>query len=315
MDVVVFGAGSLGSLVGAVLSRRHDVTLVGRAPHVEAVDAEGLRVTGVESFVAHPAATTEGTGLTADLAVVTVKAFDTAAAAEALATGDVSAVLSLGNGMGNEATLADRLDAPVVAGTTALGAALEAPGRVAWLGRGETAVGPWADGGTEDGSAGDRGESAARAARRAGAALRVAGLPTTVTGAIRERLWEKLAANAAINPLTALGGVRNGAVFDPPLDGVAAAAAREAAAAARASGVALSDGTAVGAARRVARATADNRSSMAQDLAAGRRTEVDAINGHVVEALGADAAPVNATLAALVRAREGDRSGGGTGDV
>lgn len=303
MEVVVFGAGSLGSLVGAVLDRRHDVTLVGREAHVEAVRADGLRVTGVESFVARPDATTEGTGLAADLAVVTVKSFDTAAAAAALATGDVGAALSLGNGMGIESTLAGRLDAPVVAGTTALGATLEAPGHVAWLGRGETAVGPWTGEGGESDAADSSRRRSARAARRAGAALRVAGLPTTVTHAIRERLWEKLAANAAINPLTALAGVRNGAVLDPPLAGTAAAAAREVAAAAREAGIDLSDGGAVEAARRVARSTADNRSSMAQDLAAGRRTEVDAINGRVVDALGRDGAPVNATLSALVRAR------------
>jgi 2-dehydropantoate 2-reductase len=292
VNVVVFGAGSLGSLVGAVLARRHDVTLVGRAPHVEAVRADGLRVEGEESFVAHPSATTGGEGLCADLAVVTVKTFDTGEAAAALATGDVGAALSLANGMGNEATLAGTLGAPVVAGATALGASLRGPGRVAWLGRGRTTVGPWTD-------------DAGRAARRAGGALRVAGLPTTVTDAVRRRLWEKLAANTAINPLTALADVRNGAVADPPLAATAATAARETARAARLAGVDLPGDRAVEAATRVARATAENRSSMARDLEAGRRTEVDAINGHVVDRLGAERAPVNAALSALVRAREG----------
>jgi 2-dehydropantoate 2-reductase len=299
MDVVVVGAGSLGSLVGGALARRHEVTLVGRDPHVETVRSEGLRVEGPESFVVHPRATTADENLTADLAVVTTKSFDTPAAAAALATGDVGAVLSLSNGMGNEETLARRLEAPVVGGTTALGATLAAPGRVAWLGRGETVLGPWTPG-------------AARPARRAAEAFRDAGLPTDVTDSIETRLWEKLAANAAINPLTALAGVRNGAVLDGSLGGTAAAAAGEAAAAARASGVSLSATTAVEAMARVARATADNRSSMAQDLAAGRRTEVEAINGHVVDRLDPRAAPVNATLAALVRARE---ASGGTGEV
>lgn len=292
MEIAVLGAGSLGSLVGGALARTHDVTLVGRDPHVATVRAEGLRVEGVDSFVVHPVATTHDEDLRADLAVVTTKAFDTPAAADALATGDIGAVLSLGNGMGNEETLASRLDTPVVAGTTALGATLEGPGRVAWLGRGETVVGPWTD-------------DAGPAARRAGQALDGAGLPTTVTVDVRARLWEKLAANAAINPLTALAEVQNGAVVEDPLGGTAADAAREVARAARASGVDLADGEAVEAMARVARATAENRSSMAQDLAAGRRTEVDAINGHVVERLGAGGAPVNATLAALVRAREG----------
>lgn len=291
MEVVVVGSGSLGSLVGALLDRRHDVTMVGRERQVEAIGARGLAVEGVDSFVARPAATTDWRGR-ADLAVVAVKTFDTAGAAAALAPGTVDAVVSLQNGMGGEATLADRLDAPVVAGTTTLGATLSAPGRVEWRGRGDVAVGPW----TAD---------AGRAARLAGGAFRTAGVPTTVTDAIRERLWEKLAVNAAINPLTALAGTRNGAVAEPPLATVAATAAREAAGVARAAGVDLPDERAVTATREVARATADNRSSMARDVAAGRRTEVDAINGHVVERAPEEGAvPTNRTLAALVRARE-----------
>ncbi|MFB6301550.1 MAG: ketopantoate reductase family protein [Haloferacaceae archaeon] len=289
MEVVVVGGGSLGSLVGALLARRHDVTLVGREHQVAAIDDGGLTVEGVESFRVRPAATADWRGR-ADLAVVAVKAFDTAGAAATLAAGEPGAVLSLQNGMGNEATLAECLDVPVVAGTTTLGAALEAPGRVAWNGRGGATVGPWTD-------------DADRAARLAGAALRTAGVPTTVTGAIREHLWEKLAVNAAINPLTALAGTRNGAVADPPLAGVARAAAAEVASVARSAGVDLADERAVEEAFAVARATAANRSSMARDVAAGRRTEVDAINGYVVDAADGPV-PVNATLAGLVRARE-----------
>jgi 2-dehydropantoate 2-reductase len=294
MEVVVVGAGSLGSLLGALLARRHEVTLVGREAGVAAIRADGLAVEGVESFAVRPATTTDWDGR-ADLAVVAVKAYDTAGAVETLSAGIAEAVLSLQNGMGNEATLADRLDAPVVAGATTLGATLEAPGRVAWRGRGQVTVGPW----TAD---------AARAARLAGAAFRTAGVPTAVTDGIRERLWVKLAVNAAINPLTALTGTRNGAIADRPLAPVAAAAAREVAEVARRAGVDLADDRAVDAVREVARATADNRSSMARDVATGRRTEVDAINGYVVErASDRDAVPVNATLAALVRAREPDR--------
>ncbi|MFB6161556.1 MAG: ketopantoate reductase family protein [Haloferacaceae archaeon] len=295
MEVVVFGAGSLGSLVGARLERVHDVTLVGRAPHVEAVRADGLAVTGVESFAVRPAATTDWRGGEADLGVVTVKAFDTPAAADALATGCVGAALSLQNGMGNEGVLADRLDAPVVAGTTSVGAELVAPGRVAWNGRGATTLGPW----TAD---------AGPAADRAGAAFRAAGFDVTVSDAVREHLWGKLAVNAAINPLTALAGVDNGAVAAAPLAPVARRAAAEVAGVARGAGVDLSDERAASRALSVARATADNCSSMRRDVEAGRRTEVDAINGFVLDRAGsADAVPVNATLAALVRAAGPDR--------
>jgi 2-dehydropantoate 2-reductase len=298
VEVVVFGAGSLGSLVGGLLARVHDVTLVGRETHVRAVRGAGLSIEGVESVRVWPDATTSLAGVEADLAVVTVKAFDTAAAAAALAGSAVEAVCSLQNGMGNEARLAAGLDVPVVAGTTTVGARLKSPGEVAWLGRGETTVGPWTD-------------DAAAAAADVAAAFRAASVPCDeVSGpAVAAALWEKLAVNAAVNPLTALAGVANGAVAEPPLATVARTAAGEAARVARAKNVDIDPGRAADQATSVARATAENHSSMRQDLAVGRRTEVDAINGHVVDAAGevGVAVPVNTTLAGLVTAWERER--------
>ncbi|MFW5903257.1 MAG: ketopantoate reductase family protein, partial [Halolamina sp.] len=154
MDIVVFGAGSLGSLFGGLLARDHEVTLVGRQDHVEAVESSGLRVTaGFEDppgddlanafdVTVTPDATTDGRNLSADLALVTVKAFDTETAAADLATGSFDVVCSLQNGMGNEAILADRLDCPVLAGTTTYGAIQGAPGRVECTGLGEVVLGP-----------------------------------------------------------------------------------------------------------------------------------------------------------------------------
>jgi 2-dehydropantoate 2-reductase len=146
VQVIVFGAGSLGSLVGGLLASVHDVTLVGRDPHVEHVRRDGLRVVGaVEDRVA-PAATTTVSDERFDLAVVTVKAFDTGTAADALATADLGAALSLQNGLGNEARLADTLAFPVLAGTCTYGARLLGPGRVECTGRGGVARGPSAGG-------------------------------------------------------------------------------------------------------------------------------------------------------------------------
>ncbi|WP_255193003.1 ketopantoate reductase family protein [Natronobeatus ordinarius] len=293
MEIVVFGAGSLGSLVGGVLAREHDVTLVGREPHVEAVRREGLTLEGELEDHVHPAATTDGRGLEAELAVVTVKAFDTAEAAGALATGSIDAVLSLQNGMGNEETLAAALDAPVLAGTATYGAILESPGVVRCTGIGEAVLGP-----REGGSS--------PTASRVGEAFAAAGLETTVATDVPRRLWEKLAVNAGINAVTALTQTRNGAVLEGEANDVARAAARETARVARACDVDLPDEAAVAATESVATATAKNRSSMLQDVRAGRRTEVDAINGYVVDR-GAEyglEVPTNRTLTALIRTWE-----------
>ncbi|WP_049936766.1 ketopantoate reductase family protein [Haloplanus natans] len=294
MEILVFGAGSLGSLVGGLLAREHDVSLVGRDPHATAVNDDGLRITGVESVDVRPAATTDATGTSADLALVTVKTYDTEAAARTLATGDYDAVCSLQNGMGNEDVLADTVDASVLAGTATYGARLVDPGHVEWTGRGTITVGAW------------RPVDDATTADRVAAAFRAAGLDAAATADIRTRLWEKLAVNAAINPVTALSRVENGALTERPLAALARPAAVETAAVARAAGTDLDDGTARDAAETVARETARNRSSMLQDVTRGRRTEIDAINGYVVDRAAATgtSAPVNRTLADLIRGWE-----------
>jgi 2-dehydropantoate 2-reductase len=319
MDVVVYGAGSLGSLVGGVLATDHHVTLVAREAHVAAVQRDGLRVSRAFDDdpgalapaldrVVDAAATTDGTGLEADLAVVTVKAFDTETAAGDLATGSFDAVLSLQNGMGNEATLARHLDAPVIAGTTTYGAHLRDPGHVACTGLGSVVLGA-ADGGPSV------------VADRVGDAFAGVGFDTVVATDMPDRLWEKLAVNAGINAVTALARVENGALVDGDANDLARDAARETARTARAQGASISDRDAVAAVERVAADTAANVSSMHQDVRADRRTEVDAINGYVVRQ--ADAVrrqgsttpgdeyaldvPTNRTMARLLRAWEAAR--------
>jgi len=294
MNVLVFGAGSLGSLLGGLLAREHDVTLVGRDPHVNAVREDGLRITGAVDATVRPAAVTGLASAGApDLAVVTVKSFDTAEAGRALARTDPGVVLSVQNGMGNEVTLAGHLEAPVLAGTTTYGARLREPGVVACTGVGSVTLGP-------------HGAAALDTAERTGGTFRDAGIDVDVVADPRPHRWEKLAVNAGINPVTALARVENGALVDGPAAGIATAAATETARVAREQGIDLSGARAREAVRAVAETTARNRSSMLVDVASGRRTEIDAINGYVVDR-AEGAVPVNEVLAGLVRAWEAAR--------
>ncbi len=289
MDVCVVGAGSLGSLVGGLLARDHDVTLVGRDPHVEAVRESGLRLTGDVETTVSPDARTDVPDST-DLALVTVKAYDTADVATTVAEMVIDAALSLQNGLGNEGTLASHLDVPVLAGTCTYGARLAEPGVVECTGVGEVAVG-----------ARSGGRSAV--ADRIGRTFEEAGIETTVAQDMPRRVWEKLAVNAGINATTALARIENGSLVDGPAGDVAREAARETARVAGEAGVDLSAADAAAAVESVASATAANTSSMHQDVLAGRRTEVDAINGAVVDRAD-QPVPVNETLAALVRGWE-----------
>ncbi|PSP82635.1 2-dehydropantoate 2-reductase [Halobacteriales archaeon QS_6_64_34] len=292
MHIAVVGAGSLGSLLGGLLAREHDVTLVGRDPHMARVASDGLSVTGVEGFRVSPSARTTVPDA-ADLAVVAVKSHDTAAVAAQLADCDLGACLSVQNGMGNEDTLVDALDCPVLAGTCSYGARLAGPGTVAFTGRGEVVLGAREGGASEP-------------AQRVGAAFVDAGVETTVAADMPRRLWAKLAVNAAVNAATALARVENGALAEGPGAELAADAARETARVARERGVDLADERAVSLTRQVVRDTAANRSSMRQDVEAGRRTEIDAINGYVVR-VAETPVPVNETLTRLVRTWERGR--------
>ena len=291
----MYGAGALGSLVGGMLAGTHDVTLVGRNPHMRRVRENGLRIDGAVETRVRPRAVTDGYHRSSDLALVTTKAYDTDEVARAIGTGEHGAVCSLQNGLTEERLVA-ALDAPVLAGTASYGARLLEPGRVRCTGVGEVVVGSLAGG-----------ESAL--AERVSRAFGDAGIEAVAAADMSRRRYEKLAVNAGINGPSALARVTNGETVEGPAGGVAREAAREVARVARAERVDLTESAAVNALERVARDTETNRSSMCEDVAAGRRTEVDAIYGTVVERADRRGAsvPTCRTLASVIRAWEAGR--------
>jgi 2-dehydropantoate 2-reductase len=144
------------------------------------------------------------------------------------------------------------------------------------------------------------------------ALLSRAGLPAAAEPDITPVLWWKVLVNAALNPVAALAGCRNGDVAErPTLAALARALAEEGEAVARAAGIALPGGSAAEAALETARATAANRCSMLQDLEAGRPTEIEYLNGTLVRLAetGAVPVPANRAVTALVRQIAG-RPGG-----
>lgn len=203
-----------------------------------------------------------------------------------------AAVVLMQNGMGFQDAAAALLpQARVYAALTTEGAWREAPFRVRHAGRGATLIGRWPQGEARD------------IAHELGAGL----LEVRPSGAIGTEAWRKLAVNCAINPLTALHGCANGALLEQPaLRREFEALCGEIAAVLTALGHAALAGEVPATARRVARATAANRSSMLQDLAAGRSTEIDWITGFLCAAARRQGVPcpLNETLLAAVHARE-----------
>ena len=295
MEILVFGAGAMGSLLGGLLSIRHEVLLVGRAEHVDALRNHGLRITGKTVRLAHPrAATRVPTSAQPQLILVTTKAYDTASAMSSLKRfARTSVFLTLQNGLDNPDTIARSADR-VIAGTTSHGVTFLGPGEIRHAGVGDTVIGPW--------KGVDRADVV-----RVRDIFDEAGIPTRISTDVRAELWSKVVVNAAINPLAALAGVPNGRlVQDRTLARLLDEVGREALRVAEVAGARLDRDEILRRTRLVARRTAANRSSMLQDLDRHRRTEIEAITGAILrtaERYGIDA-PLNRALYALVRARD-----------
>jgi 2-dehydropantoate 2-reductase len=296
-SIVVMGAGGVGGYFGARLARAGvPVTLVARGAHLEAIRRGGVRVrSAVEGEYAVPIDATDALAdrPAADAVLLCVKAFDTDAALEAVrpVVGPQTAVLSLQNGVDS----ADRIDARLGPGHAMGGAAyvfagIEAPGVIGHRFAGRVAFGEF------DGRRTPRAE-------RLLAAFTAAGIPADLTADIRRVLWEKYLLIAAQAGVTALTRCPTGTIRATPATWrLYRTILEELAALARASGIALPPDVVdalVGQAERLAPGT---RSSLADDLAQGRRLELEALHGHAVrlgERLGVPTPAVFAVYAAL----------------
>ena len=293
MKIAIMGAGAMGSLFGAHLAGAgHDVLLVDVDPLVvAAVEADGILL-GERAVPVPITADPVGRG-TYDAVVVLVKTYDTAAAAALAAplVGPATVVATLQNGIGGADVLAEAFGPErVLAGVTYQGATVLAPGRIRHHMHGETFLG----------------DDVAAAAPLA-AALTEGGQPAHALDPVAPRIWKKLTNNCMGNCTSALTGMSGGQMAGD--DGILAlqrAIATEAVAVAAALGHDLDLEDCVHTNTSVLASSGDGRPSMLQDVEAGRRTEIETLNGAIVrhaDALGIDV-PVNRAMVALVRGWE-----------
>lgn len=301
MKIAVVGCGAMGSVYAALLADAgNDVLAVDPwADHVAAINDRGLRVEGTSGDrIVRLRAVTAAPAEAMDLVIVAAKATGiTAAAAEARRlTGADTVVLTIQNGLGSadivaEAVGPDRLAVGIAGG---FGAAMKAPGHAFHNGMEVVRMGAHA------GLDADQVEAVA-------AAWRAAGFRAEAARDIAVMQWDKLICNVAYSAPCALTGLTVGQVLDDPEIGpISRAAATEAWTVARARGVAVAIPDPVAHVRAFGSRIPHARPSLAQDLERGRRGEIDMINGAIPReaAKAGIAAPVNATLSALVRQRE-----------
>ena len=300
--IAVMGAGAVGCYYGGMLARAgHEVVLIARPQHVEAIKRDGLRMetTTFDEHVRLAASSEPRAVQGAKLVLFCVKSTDTESAgaqirphlpADAL-------VLCLQNGVDN----ADRLRAvlpetAVAAAVVYVATEMAGPGHVKHHGRGELVIEPV--------------NSSSFSSEAVAQALIAAGVPTEVSSNVRGALWAKLILNCAYNAVSAIAQLPYGktvqgeGVKDVMRDVVA-----ECLAVAQAEGVQV-PGDVDAAVRKIAETMPSQYSSTAQDLARGKRSEIDYLNGLIVkrgEALGV-ATPANRVLWALVKLLESKRA-------
>ncbi|MFO1148287.1 MAG: 2-dehydropantoate 2-reductase [Alsobacter sp.] len=298
--MIVIGAGAMGAIFGSALARAGcDVAFCERRPEVvAAIRDPGLQLTGVmgDTTCPYPASTNVADLGRADMVLVQVDSSATPDAARRArdCLTPQGFALTLQNGIGNWEALAHVLgNDRVAAGSTYNSGAALGPGRVLHSNLGPTELGEI------DGTISER-------CRTIAGLLSKAGLPTQVSSNAVGVVWSKFVHNCAINPVSALTGLRPGDIARDP-------------AAAHLLDLVLDEVLAVVAAAGVRLPEEDprhhirdhcweryNRPSMLQHLEGGRRTEIDALNGALVERARqlAVPAPVNEAIVLAIRARE-----------
>jgi len=297
--VCIVGAGAIGGLFAAHLAQLPELEVWVFDPareHVDAINQNGLRVTGATELIGQVNACTDASEIPdCPLGIIATKGTVTEAAISAtariFATG---AVCSVQNGIGNEEVIADHVPR-VIRGVTLPAGQVVEPGVIRMNGPGPTWIGPF-----------EPCPATSDEIERLAAWLNESGLETRSRADVRGAQWTKLLFNACTNPLCALTGLTHGELCDySPTSDLVDALLREGIAVAETLGIELEDDPAE-LVYSVANANYRHRPSMLQDVAARRPTEIATLNGGVVSA-AAEAGvevPLHRAMVDLIRGVE-----------
>jgi len=300
MRICIVGTGAVGSLFAANLSLLDDVEVWAydlAREHVDAINANGLRLSGAGDVLGRLRATTDAQELPqCDFGLVATKAMHTepaiAATAHAFADGFVATVQ---NGLGNEETIAKHVER-VIRGTTFPAGKLVEPGHVQWDVKGDTTLGPFDE------------RTPLEAVQRLADACTRAGMPTHAVPDARGPQWRKVIFNASTNPIGALTGLTHGRVCErPDLRALVSGLVDEGKAVAAAQAIELdADPEELIDHAAKPEVAYDHKASMLQDVEAHRATEIDYLNGGIVR-FGREhgvPTPLNEAIWALVKGVE-----------
>jgi len=289
--IFILGAGAIGSVYGALLSERNDVTLIGKKGHIDAVSSKGLSISGDINETFHLKAETEIRQIPEkSLVILTTKAHDSAKAIREIRKllKHDTAILIMQNGLGNEEIVkrATGSKGKILRGTTTVAAEFFQPGEIRFW-HGETII--------------EQDEVAEKIVEIFNECM----LKTSISDDIKKELWNKLVTNCVVNPLTALFRVRNREIVVESLKAVRHKIVRECVEVGKADGITFPPDLEDKIDREISNYT--NFSSMCQDIMKGKRTEIDFLNGKIVELGRKHSIPtsVNEIIVCLIKFLEG----------
>lgn len=276
MNIVIFGAGAIGSLFGALLSKSNNVLLIGRKPHVTTIRKKGLIIKEKTHLNVKIMAesSVDNVSFSPDLLILTVKSYDTESAilqARKMITDD-TIILSLQNGLDNIEKISKHLNSKrIIPGVTTHGAFFSKPGVIKHTGMGMTILG----------------ELNGKKTKRIDYIVKLfnqVGIDTAESQNILKEIWSKAIINSSINPLTAIFQSKNGYLKkNPLLEKLVEMICKESTNIANAEGIDLSYSEMLAKTKEVIKKTSDNYSSMLQSIKKRKKTEIESINGKLIE--------------------------------
>ncbi len=276
MNIIVFGAGAIGSFFGGVLSKTNKVILVGRKDHVDEINAHGLTITGKTKLnrKIHSVEKVEDVRISPDILFLTVKSFDTLEAISQAKKiiSPKTTVLTIQNGLNNIDQIKKVIpEKQIIAGVTTHGVQFVKPGVICHKGKGSTIIG-------------ELNNKKTKRIDLISSLIQKSGIPVEISLDIIVDIWKKALINASINPLTAIFQCQNGYLSkNPILRNLIEKICIESVAVANKKGFYLSVETILKHTWKVIEQTEQNRSSMLQSILQGKPTEIDQINGIIVE--------------------------------
>jgi 2-dehydropantoate 2-reductase len=285
MNIVVFGAGAIGSLFGALLSKENNVVLIGRKPHVDAINKNGIEIKSKTNIKTKIQVYDDIKNIESpDLLIVSVKAYDTekAMAQAKKLIGEKTVVMSVQNGLDNIEKIKKYLPRDrILVCITTHGAVFSKPGVIIHTGIGKTIIGELND-------------ELANNVQTVVKMFNDAGIKTSVSNNIVREIWIKGIINSSINPLTTFFNCKNGYLLENPiLERLVEKICEESTSIASSNDIDLSYDEMIMRTKEVINDTAENYSSMLQSRQKGKKTEIESINGKLVKIGNTHKVPAN----------------------